>query len=64
MRIAEFYAEEKERNEKIRLITAAKNAALNTAFMAIVTEKKEAKVVGFIVHTRNHEAKQQKIIRK
>jgi hypothetical protein len=65
MRIEEFYAEEKKRNEKIRLITATKNASLKTAFMAIVTEKNEAKVVGFIIHTRNHEAyKQQKIIRK
>ncbi len=51
MRIEEFHAEEKEKNEKIRIITAAKNAALKTAFMAIVTEKNEAKVVGF---TKNH----------
>jgi hypothetical protein len=54
MRIEEFHAEEKERNEKIRLITATKNAALKTAFMAIVTEKNEAKIVGFIRAIMKH----------
>jgi hypothetical protein len=43
----ELHADEKERNEMIRKITSTKNAALQTALTAIVTEKNEAKVVGF-----------------
>ncbi len=64
MRIDEFHAEEKERNEKIRLITATKNAALKTAFMAIETYKNEAKVVGFtraiMKHTSNKKSLENK----
>jgi hypothetical protein len=63
MRIEEFHAEEKERNEKIRKITFTKNAALQTALTAIVTEKNEAKLVGFIRATMKIVSKQQIIIK-